>query len=631
MRKKWMIITFIFILISQTLISGAGFPLEVKGEELEPSIFTNVSLTDAGGKIIDAKKHPDNLVNLDEAVNIHYQWSLADTDSFTVSLPSELSIKEDTEGILLTAGNIEAGSFFASTDGTVTMHFHENADEIADKGGVMTIPATFNKEIIAGSNEVSLTFPLVDKQQVIQVAFTPEAEQVTDEKIEKNTAAQAPDETQQKEEEKAQEITKSAETSDSGNQAADSTDIGVFAAQEITENILTGITVEVNTGTTDEPVWEDITHYSDPLGLGDEEMIRLSYDWALANGHGYTEGATYTFSLPEQFQVYNEVNGNLELDNGEIVGTFKLTEDRTVTMTFNDYMETHSNVSGILRFWTELREDLEGDTEQDLVFPIAGEEVKIPIRIQPQPGNTIEKKGIAYKNGEQNDYNADAIHWTIDANKQLDTIENAVLRDPIQTGQRLLPDTIEVYHLQVNINGSVNQGEPVDPSEYQIVYGENNASFEIQFKKPIDSAYRVVYDTEINNPEQTIFQNEAFLSGNNYEEISAGSTVTIRLGTPLAKEVKDYDQATQTISWRIKYNYNEKAIAAEDAVITDYFNDSQEFVAGSLEVYKVTIDKNGNEAGQELISPDQYDFSLLTDAENQKNGFKVQLKNNINA
>ncbi|MFD1909132.1 collagen binding domain-containing protein [Paenibacillus rhizoplanae] len=45
--------------------------------------------------------------------------------------------------------------------------------------------------------------------------------------------------------------------------------------------------------------------------------------------------------------------------------------------------------------------------------------------------------------------------------------------------------------------------------------------------------------------------------------------------------------------WEIRFNYNEQTITAANAVLVDYFNDSQVLVEDSVTVYKIKLDQDG--------------------------------------
>jgi LPXTG-motif cell wall-anchored protein len=389
------------------------------------------------------------------------------------------------------------------------------------------------------------------------------------------------------------------------------------AAYEIKENILTGIVLKDENG--------NVIHAQENPDLHPVlgSAVEISYTWALKNNHGFKAGDYFSFTLPKELAVYNDIDPQPLLFGNGSVGTFTVTKEGKVTMTFNSEIETRSNVNGTLKLWTEFSEKLIGSVTKEIITPIMDDRlVKIPVIFQPKQGPAIDKEG------EPNTaYNAETIDWTVDFNKQLAKIDQAILKDPIQTGQALQPGSIKLYQLDVQLDGSVIQGELVDPNEYMIEKTDDS-DFQLRFKtEPLRNAYRVTYTTTITNDDQTSFVNEAVLTGNNFIELKAKATVTVKRGTALAKSSTAYDAKNQTIEWAIQYNWNEKAIAKDKAVLTDYFNDTQKLVDGSVKVFRVTIDSSGNAQSSTLIPADQY--TITPKVRQGQEGFELKFKEGI--
>lgn len=72
-------------------------------------------------------------------------------------------------------------------------------------------------------------------------------------------------------------------------------------------------------------------------------------------------------------------------------------------------------------------------------------------------------------------------------------------------------------------------------------------------------AYRLMYETDITNQDQSAFRNKASLVSGDKVISSAEGTVNVTRGSPLNKKAAHYDPVTQTITWEIRYNYNEKS------------------------------------------------------------------------
>lgn len=109
--------------------------------------------------------------------------------------------------------------------------------------------------------------------------------------------------------------------------------------KNIADHLITSVTLAVYT---DDNYTETVTGNVYQL----DSFSELNYTWALADGHGYGAGSTFEFDLPGQFELYNDLNGDLLLE-GESVGTYTVNKDNNhVIFTFNDYIEKHDQVGG---------------------------------------------------------------------------------------------------------------------------------------------------------------------------------------------------------------------------------------------------------------------------------------------
>ncbi|NOU76559.1 LPXTG cell wall anchor domain-containing protein [Paenibacillus sp. LMG 31458] len=350
--------------------------------------------------------------------------------------------------------------------------------------------------------------------------------------------------------------------------------------------------------------------------------IQLDYTWSLPNGHGYKSGDTYTFTLPQQFLLFNDISSNLVMGQDQL-GTFHVDRaSHQVLITFNNYIESHDNVHGTLTFRTKLdTSQLTESTTVTISIPVKSGDQIFTLHLRPSVTSTIEKRGIS------SGFNSKDIHWTIDVNKTLDSVQDAVVTDPIPTGLSV-PVTVAVYDLGVHLNGTVVQGALVDVSKYTVSI--TGSDLTVRFtESPIHTAYRIQYTTPITDFNKKTFVNTATFGGSNKNPVQASATVQVTLGSSLDKIVESYNPFTQIISWGIKYNYNERTIAQSAAFLKDLFNDTQEIVAGSLHVYPVTFSSNGNEIlGSELPSGE---YTVTNEEAAGKKGFKIQFKNDISS
>ncbi|WP_313641612.1 collagen binding domain-containing protein [Paenibacillus sp.] len=353
--------------------------------------------------------------------------------------------------------------------------------------------------------------------------------------------------------------------------------------------------------------------------------VTLDYAWSLPNDHQYKQGDTFTFQLPEQFQLFNDFNGLLVSEDGN-VGTFAVEQiSHQVIMTFNDYIETHDDVQGTLRINTKFdKQKISGSTVQQILFPVSGGVQTVTVNFKPSVGSTIEKRGIPQG------FNADHILWSVDVNKSLKTVGNAVVTDPIPAGLSLsTPVTVSVYQLSIQLDGSVTQGALLDTSKYSTEF--NGGSLIVRFNDPaITSAYRIEYATVITNEHQLSFTNTATFTGDGQVPVSSSATVQVERGGSLSKYSSGYDWSKQIISWAIEYNYNEKTIPQGNAKLTDLFDDSQALVADSLKVYTVQLDSAGTATIGNLMTKD-IDYTVVAASDVNKTGFILQFKHDVSS
>lgn len=374
------------------------------------------------------------------------------------------------------------------------------------------------------------------------------------------------------------------------------------------DSILTKVVLTDKDGTVIDAVYNP----DNALNIG--EAVKLSYEWALPNGHDYKNESTFTFQLPAQFAIFTDIDEPLAADQGD-VGRFTVDRNGKVVMTFNDYVENHSNVSGKLEIWTEFKEEIvKGSTEIVISIPVRSGEQTVIVHLKPKGGKLIEKQGYAV--------GKDLIHWTVKINTTLDKIKNAVVADAIPGGLELIADSVEVYHLQVNGDGSTKTGDKADAGKYSL---ETNggAKLELAFNdETISKAYEIRFSTKLtgnHSAEKLTFKNTAILSGDDRADAEATATVTVDRGKFLSKSCI-LDWSTGVATWTVKYNFNEANVEKSKAVITDKFSDNHTLVAGSLKVY------NGNSTKPE-DELDSSEYTLITEA----HGFTLQFHNDINS
>ncbi len=332
-------------------------------------------------------------------------------------------------------------------------------------------------------------------------------------------------------------------------------------------------------------------------------------------------GDYYSFELPENIIIENNTTINLVDENGVKYGEALVGKDGVVTLTFTDEVTKSSDITGSLNFSGSFdKNKINGPGDTIIKFP---NEENIPeqvVTIKPKAQSAIEKNGQFDR-----EMNPEKITWNVDINKSLDTIDGVVVKDTLPPGLSL--ESVQVYAVAVDLDGNVTSVDPtpVDPSAYTVDENGN-----VSFKNPIDSAYRIVYETAINesvkpqNGGTVKFTNNATLSADDLKDITTSSTVDAKYGKILEKNRTGYDSANQIFSWEIKYNYNETKIPQNHAVVTDKIGDGMDYVDGSLVLNKIVFNADGSTATAGVLVEGQ-DYTL----EKTADGFKVVFLNDV--
>src|SRR5699024_1133721 len=150
--------------------------------------------------------------------------------------------------------------------------------------------------------------------------------------------------------------------------------------------------------------------------------------------------------------------------------------------------------------------------------------------------------------------------------------------------------------------------------------------------------YRIEYVTNVIDDEQKTFENNATLTDEDLDDVSAKSTVTINRGEAIKKSaVTGYNPQEGTIDWEIEFNFNQKDL--NDITLEDAWTPKgkMHLVEESLKFQEVTIDENGNAhnegkainlpTGAELVNgEDQFEVSGIT----TDKAYKVTYQTKIN-
>lgn len=627
----------IFFFFSQI----ASYTLTAQAVDVTSSdsqFFDSVTIKEGNDQVVDGAKGNELALKPGDEVTLTYEWSLKkdkETESeqdINVEIPKNFTFDKGAAGEIKSADQV-IGSYQVPAGGSTMMVKLTTASaDSPEAKGAITLSATFTADVKDDEHTVAALFQLgggKTQRVIIPVKKdeTPDAETEEPKNDSSETAgdqegtddksAPSVSKEQKEEEQQASADTKGGDSSksDDSNKVSSSSQSAFKSLQteekQITQTILTGVTLTDENG----------KPYDKGNRADTNSPVKISIDWAIPDDLGKTinAGDTYEFDLPKEFIMHNDIV-NLPLSAGDTTfGTFSIDTNGHVVMTFNGEVKDSSNVKGTLVINTQFNEKkITGSTTQKIPFPVNSDTPETTVYFKPNVSKTIDKSGALDKG-----INPGKVTWTVDVNKKLDQVKKAKLTESLPDG--LIYRSVKVYELNVNIDGSVSRGNEVS-SGYSV-----DSKGNVTFNGTIDSAYRLVYETDIDNSAKPseggnmTLTNKAAFSGDNLEPISAEATVAAKYGKMIAKSSTGYDGESQTFSWALSYNYGEKQIDQSKASIKDSFGTGDlHLVKDSLKVIPITFGQNGSEqAGTPLKEGE--DYTLIDNG----SGFEVKFNKNI--
>lgn len=627
----------IFFFFSQI----ASYTLTAQAVDVTSSdsqFFDSVTIKEGNDQVVDGAKGNEPALKPGDEVTLTYEWSLKkdkETESeqdINVEIPKNFTFDKGAAGEIKSADQVIGSYQVPAGDNTMTVKLTTASADSPEAKGAITLSATFTADVKDDEHTVAALFQLgggKTQRVIIPVKKdeTPDAETEEPKNDSSETAgdqegtddksAPSVSKEQKEEEQQASADTKGGDSSksDDSNKVSSSSQSAFKSLQTeeklITQTILTGVTLTDENG----------KPYDKGNRADTNSPVKISIDWAIPDDLGKTinAGDTYEFDLPKEFIMHNDIV-NLPLSAGDTTfGTFSIDTNGHVVMTFNGEVKDSSNVKGTLVINTQFNEKkITGSTTQKIPFPVNSDTPETTVYFKPNVSKTIDKSGALDKG-----INPGKVTWTVDVNKKLDQVKKAKLTESLPDG--LIYRSVKVYELNVNIDGSVSRGNEVS-SGYSV-----DSKGNVTFNGTIDSAYRLVYETDIDNSAKPseggnmTLTNKAAFSGDNLEPISAEATVAAKYGKMIAKSSTGYDGESQTFSWALSYNYGEKQIDQSKASIKDSFGTGDlHLVKDSLKVIPITFGQNGSEqAGTPLKEGE--DYTLIDNG----SGFEVKFNKNI--
>lgn len=249
---------------------------------------------------------------------------------------------------------------------------------------------------------------------------------------------------------------------------------------------------------------------------------QLTMGFSLPDGR-FSSGDTSTIQLPEGFKFVADYDFDVKSSAGATVARAHMdAQAGTMTLTYTDYVESHSGVTGSITASVTTNRETIGDfgkkqfnlNVDGAIVPVG--EVDYEKWAGDNPDEVIAKWGNAFNSTDG------TIAYTIRVNGKGDNISDAVVSDALKSpGMSYVEDSFTVTRGTISLNpdsGSYEMSGGRDVTDqYPVEFGPDRTSFSISLGDIGTDGFYVRYKVKLNHDpvNQEKFQNTVGLAGSN--------------------------------------------------------------------------------------------------------------------
>ncbi|MFN8649817.1 SpaA isopeptide-forming pilin-related protein [Streptococcus sp.] len=248
------------------------------------------------------------------------------------------------------------------------------------------------------------------------------------------------------------------------------------------------------------------------------QQFRINATFALPN-NTVNEGDTTTITLPAEiaFAVSNAIQ--LKDPDGNVVANATIDEDRkTITLTYTNYAESHSNVTGNFFFYGRVDHHvIQSEQDINITLDIEGEPANVgQVHYNGPPGQYDSK---LEKAGWQDNVDSQKMKYELSINCNMEVLTDLVVSDQLlDPGLELIPDSFQVLRLDWAWNNGTwaHSNYEKITSQLNIQISPDKRSFTIDLGTLNSKGLLINYDVRLpyEPVDGEVFKNEANLASN---------------------------------------------------------------------------------------------------------------------
>ncbi len=321
------------------------------------------------------------------------------------------------------------------------------------------------------------------------------------------------------------------------------------------------------------------------------ESFRVNANFAIPNNI-VKEGDTSNIKLPNEIKFFDNINFEVKDSQGNVVANAVINAaTKTVTLTYTDYVESHSDITGKFYFYATM--DTKVVTTEKVI------ELKFDIDGKVITGGSINYKpagieaSVLIKSGVQNGTDHQRLDYYIAINRKAATYSNVVIRDILQNPALEFIDgsfRIQKGIWQVVNNDWTLANSQTVTNQYQIVNSGNE--FSVNLGNINGEGYIIRYSVRIKYKpvDGEVFKNRIEMKSS--DKIIDSATLPV--------QIKEAGGTAEGYNFSVKVHKVDEVGKPLSGAIFTLTRDRNE-----AEIGRVTTDVNGNASFTGLLR-DEY-------------------------
>ena len=214
-------------------------------------------------------------------------------------------------------------------------------------------------------------------------------------------------------------------------------------------------------------------------------------------------GDTSVITLPEELRLEKNMTFNVVDDTGAVVAIAQTdVANKTVTLTYTDYVENHANISGSLYFTSLIDfENVENESKIPIYVTVEGEKIFAGDLDYQGEGDDVNEKFSKYSWFIEDD--PTEIYNVLRINPTGQTYTDLEVEDVLKTESlSYMKDTMKIERGQWTLDGNaIWQFTPEEDITGQLAvqYGPDDRNFSVHFGNIGTNEYRITYKTKIDH------------------------------------------------------------------------------------------------------------------------------------